>query len=571
MVRAFQALAAKAAPGDVVYVHYSGHGARAATAFPALKPGGFDEALVPADIGDDQVQYLRDVELHWLLKAIVDRGAHLSVVLDCCHSGSATKNVVAVRGLLEPDAVPRSGPLLTPADELSAAWRADGARSTTALPAWLLEPRGYVLLAACRASESAYECITDTMQRGGAFTHALLAALAEHGADAPCETLRRDVVARVHGRFPSQTPELQGERGRDLFGGRRAEPSPAAFVLAVDRERVRVGLGQVHGVAQGAILAIDVQGAQGASSARAEVTELHDVECWARVIERLPVRIGAAVRLLRRGPAQREYRVDLVEDAATPGALRARLAPYLGAIGEGWVRVASAVEAADFGVRVAADGALEVLDGAGLPLELHAEPILSTAPDAGARVVQRLVHLARFRSVRDLENHDAASPLRGMLEAELLGWQGADYDPDAPVAPRPFQDPGNPRVTVGDWVFLRVRNVLTPTRGNDPEAILNITVLDLKPDWAIQQVFPIGAGEFASLDPRDDLILPFQVWLPDTISGGTDVLKVLATTETTSFRVLELPPIHAGASTKGTSPSPGARWTTTMIEFEVAR
>src|SRR5262245_23158964 len=50
--KALTELAAAAAPGDQVYVHYSGHGGRVSTEWPALKSGdGVDEALVPMDIG----------------------------------------------------------------------------------------------------------------------------------------------------------------------------------------------------------------------------------------------------------------------------------------------------------------------------------------------------------------------------------------------------------------------------------------------------------------------------------------------------------------------------------------
>ena len=46
IVKAFQRLALEAEPGDPIYIHYSGHGARLQTQFPELKGrGGFDERL----------------------------------------------------------------------------------------------------------------------------------------------------------------------------------------------------------------------------------------------------------------------------------------------------------------------------------------------------------------------------------------------------------------------------------------------------------------------------------------------------------------------------------------------
>jgi hypothetical protein len=74
-------------PGDLVYIHYSGRGARATTVFPYLRDHtSLDKALVPSDIASGG-PYLRDLELTVLLERMVDAGLVVTVVLDCCHSG----------------------------------------------------------------------------------------------------------------------------------------------------------------------------------------------------------------------------------------------------------------------------------------------------------------------------------------------------------------------------------------------------------------------------------------------------------------------------------------------------
>jgi len=73
--------------GDLIYIHYSGYGARATTVFPQLKENtSLDKALVPSDIVSGG-QYLRDLELAVLLERMVDAGLVVTVVLDCCHAG----------------------------------------------------------------------------------------------------------------------------------------------------------------------------------------------------------------------------------------------------------------------------------------------------------------------------------------------------------------------------------------------------------------------------------------------------------------------------------------------------
>lgn len=47
---------------------------------------------------------------------------------------------------------------------------------------------------------------------------------------------------------------------------------------------------------------------------------------------------------------------------------------------------------------------------------------------------------------------------------------------------------------------------------------------------------PVG-----DLDPGSEILLPFRTHLPDAYTAATDVIKVMATVGTTSFRWLELP------------------------------
>lgn len=86
---AFTRLASDMKKGDFLYIHYSGHGVRLPTIFTVLKNGNEDEALILLGKTKGQVGYLRDVEMAYLLSKITDRGATVTVVLDCCHSGGA--------------------------------------------------------------------------------------------------------------------------------------------------------------------------------------------------------------------------------------------------------------------------------------------------------------------------------------------------------------------------------------------------------------------------------------------------------------------------------------------------
>ncbi|RIK57336.1 MAG: caspase, partial [Chloroflexi bacterium] len=79
--------------GDVVFFFFSGHGSQAVTP-PELRPDepdGLDETLVCWDSRTPGGWDLADKELAQLIAAAGAQGAHVLVILDCCHSGSGTR------------------------------------------------------------------------------------------------------------------------------------------------------------------------------------------------------------------------------------------------------------------------------------------------------------------------------------------------------------------------------------------------------------------------------------------------------------------------------------------------
>ena len=93
LIRAFRRTFADAGPGDTAVFYYSGHGSQqeAPPEHLVFEPDGLDETLVLHDSRADGGYDLADVELGALVREITARGAHVFVVLDCCHSGSGLR------------------------------------------------------------------------------------------------------------------------------------------------------------------------------------------------------------------------------------------------------------------------------------------------------------------------------------------------------------------------------------------------------------------------------------------------------------------------------------------------
>jgi predicted phosphodiesterase len=180
-------------------------------------------------------------------------------------------------------------------------------------------------------------------------------------------------------------------------------------------------------------------------------------------------------------------------------------------------------------------------DGKAVP---NLRPVLKGADkNNAAKVLRRLIHLTKYRNVRLIDNTDPSSTLARKLIIELgtskppengeggIGTFGETFG----LRSRPL--------SVGEVVFLRIKNLSNKA--------VNVTVLDLQPDWGISQVYPSvdpdtgEAKDYELLEPGEEnaLLIPLRTDLPEGYQQGTDVIKAIATLEGTSFRWLELPPL----------------------------
>ncbi|XP_026193569.1 metacaspase-1-like [Cyclospora cayetanensis] len=78
-------LTAGSQPGDALFFHYSGHGARRPDP-SGIESDGFDETILPVDF--QQKGEIVDDKLHEYLVQPLPSGCRLTAVMDSCHSGS---------------------------------------------------------------------------------------------------------------------------------------------------------------------------------------------------------------------------------------------------------------------------------------------------------------------------------------------------------------------------------------------------------------------------------------------------------------------------------------------------
>ncbi|HEY3386379.1 MAG TPA: caspase family protein, partial [Saprospiraceae bacterium] len=189
-----------AGPSDISWFHFSGHGSeeKAAPEFLTLEPNGKDQTLICIDSGIGGVPHLADKELAVLLNEVATKNKtsppHILVSLDCCHSGSGTRDA-GEDIKWSTRAAPSSGASRT-LDSY-----ADG--YYTKLKSLEVPSSKHVLLSACKSVERAGD-----MPQGGAFTTGLIKALRAAKGNLSYTDLFLRARATVQTVRDNQTPQF---------------------------------------------------------------------------------------------------------------------------------------------------------------------------------------------------------------------------------------------------------------------------------------------------------------------------------------------------------------------------
>jgi len=204
-----------------------------------------DSTLVPSDAYKGGYD-VRDREMTRIFSAALDKGVHLTVILDSCHSGGISRGIGPVyreralafdpRDVSEaPDTLLNGQPVPSPTQ------RAEN-------PA--------LVFSAAQQDQTAKEMPEGT-EPHGAFTAALLQALQAMPADTPASVVYERVKAVLEGsNVPDQEPDLDAtaaRREQPLFGGAAAKSDKvrAAALGANDDGSISLDIGRASGLGVG--------------------------------------------------------------------------------------------------------------------------------------------------------------------------------------------------------------------------------------------------------------------------------------------------------------------------------
>lgn len=228
MIKGIRQLVNKAKKDDSIVFYYSGHGSQMSN--PEESPDKKDEVLCPHDM-DFSNTFISDDELSNIFRAL-PQGVNLEVLLDCCHSGTGTREL-KVRIENQPllsgngafstlEELNKSSTFLTPRymePPVDVAFHLDFNPDMSTR--WLLSPfkekkgreivvseMNHTLWAGCRDNQLSYEADIEGVRRG-IFTYNLCQILRKRNGQIEREKLYKLLNAAIQRSGYPQNPQLE--------------------------------------------------------------------------------------------------------------------------------------------------------------------------------------------------------------------------------------------------------------------------------------------------------------------------------------------------------------------------
>ena len=247
----------QASSEDVAFFYYAGHGSQeqAPQEFWSIEPDRLDETLVCYDSRSPGGWDLADKELAKLIAEVAQNNPHITIILDCCHSGSGTRgDLEGETAIRKTSADKRQRPLESfifsgsEINNLSATLNPE--KNPTG---WSFPTGKHIFLAACRDSETAKE-FNDKGQPRGAFSYFLVDTLKKANGNLTYRDLFKRTHALVRSKVSDQSPQIEATDLSDLdqpfLGGAIAQHTPYFTVFSDKNYGWVMDGGAVHGISQ---------------------------------------------------------------------------------------------------------------------------------------------------------------------------------------------------------------------------------------------------------------------------------------------------------------------------------
>ena len=553
ILAALETLIADTRKGDIIYIHYSGHGAPVVD-LDGDEIDGLDESIVPSDYvarRDGSRNITDDTIGAALAKLHAREPASVTLTFDSCFSGTQTRG-----GRM----VVRGGNFLG----LPQQQRAGDDPDVTGLGGRAAFADGYVVISAARHDQVAAETDDGSGGNMGLLSYALVQQMRAAGPETTYRDLFDGLLDAMTTRNPGQVPQIEGNIDSVLLSGVALPPQPY-FETRTEDGKVILQAGSLHGITAGSQFALYSTGTRTFGTAtpltRAEAASVRATTTVLKLLD--PVDIER-LRLARAVETAHKFgdtiiRVDVSDLDRLARGREVLLALDRFAADRGLVRLTRG-DAWDLKIcgppcaeEIATNG-----EAVGPVLIRHdgsRAASLNDTPDLPAIVVRAIEAEARWRMIAALERTDPRVQVDVRLAPvtvtrDVTGAVTAATR--APAAPRLAG--GQPTMTIGDNFMVELRN----TGSLDAY----VTVLDLSPDGSINPIWPHpGVGGRvqdnklrAAPDPTkaEWVLIPFPYVFRVGPPSGNEIIKVIATDTPTDFSpLLSAPAARSVGASRG--------------------
>ncbi len=565
-------------PEDTVFIYYSGHGTQCIVADSSGRRFS-REALLPKDkVRGIKQQFLFDWELNAMIAAIAARTPAVTVVLDCCSSGGATRDVFSVANAQD-RWFPSPGVYELGPDDAGPSAVVRGVSDAAG------RVRGCMVVAACRDDERARESVGDAGRAHGELTRALerqfLAITAGDLGELRWGRIWRAVEADVRTVNPRQNPWLSGSFGRRIFGFGGDDAGDSGYAVTSSAGQYRLDVGTLAGVTEEAKIAVygatplefPALGSPADLAARKgllRVVRANPSTCEAVAVTPFALPEASRGRLCEAGRAARLRVALMPHDDALAANLAASSLVDLVTGGD-----------AELTLTKRGDGAWALTDDVHGTGDVADDPVLATIPPQGLDVARAAVeHYHAY--ITPLRMARACRDLPSLLRLWLLDCNGRE------VTPAEAQDPDLPQVKAGTRApyELSVGDRMCIVVENGADVNLSVTLLD---SAASGRVLKLGEKRIPQNSKHvfwlgEVLGKPFVAGLPGNGALGVDRIAAIATTRSdVSLKFLERSTSFADVmarirrrdtprdSGRAITEPPPERWTSALTTLRILR
>jgi hypothetical protein len=535
--------------GDLVFIHFSGHGSSVSSGTEATtrQPGSL-ALVVLSNSGD--VQYLHGDVFATLLRDMVKRGMLVTVVLDCCFSGGVQRvSHASIRSIpYDPITAAKYG---DQTESFSESVTKATTRDGRLVPKWLIEPDGYTILAACGPHETTKELTHQDGTQNGILTFFLtfaLNSLWRRGVQITHRSLYELLRIQFHVHNPSQTPMRYGNKNFAFFGSPLLDEQTLFYHVfkSEQNDSIRMAGGRVNGISIGDVLAVyplysceDTRTIHDASPwIKAEVIAVHALSSDIR-LDQPAIKIASlskgAIGKARpiKSVSSEKIQIRILQEVPDPYHLMQ--ACHTGRHFELRLSPLADNQPCLFHLDHKSDNGYIILDEnlARIP---SLPPFHLSNGSPTNLLDETLEHISAFKFFEQLENRSYTTWWKRSFEIRIF---------DESAATATSDDVSTLHVSAGASISLRIANV-----GDSP---IYCAIFNLGPSWQIDNVLSEdGGSEFLAIPSHagEDSVEEISICtsVPEALTQQgirvcDDVLKVFVTSTPINFGPMLLPKI----------------------------